>query len=141
MKKLFKIVCHNTPEEIQEYTRQINERDYNILAFLDMRNVPDDDINDGLDINDTDGYLICDDEIIEVCKTFMTRFGMKYSIADISADVIKMDINFTSTVPSFKEKLHTIYKKYFTINDVLDKINEHGMDSLNEFDTNLLINN
>ena len=64
------------------------------------------------------------DEYIDFMISIFKKYNIKFSITDVTAQFVKTNI--------FKIKSYVLSN--VTVNDILDKINKSGMESLNEID-------
>lgn len=86
-------------------------------------------------IEDNGTYIIglFDNEYINLINFLFNKYQIKFSITDITSQFI----NTTPFANMFKSKEDQIKSFIFnnmSVNDVLDKINTSGMESLNEID-------
>ena len=81
-------------------------------------------------LEDTGSYIIglFTDEYISMLTSIFRKYNIKFSITDVTAQFVKTNI--------FKIKSYVFSN--VTIDDVLDKINKSGMESLNEIDYMIL---
>jgi len=152
---VFQLELLNSLEEIEQITDNIE----NILTLDEIRTIEDNVI--AADLSKTKDYIIVNQSFIEQFKQLMSKCGLKFKMTNIINDVwnmnnIKEFINlfgdedpnpeltqqfFPGIQTNFdkvNEILKVVVESQFTLNDVLDKINEQGIDSLNELNKYIL---
>jgi hypothetical protein len=67
---------------------------------------------------------------------FLRQKDIEFRYEEISDDVLNGNISFKGT--SFEEEVDEFIKENLTVDHILDKINNLGIDSLTEFDRNIL---
>jgi len=77
-------------------------------------------------LEDKGSYVIglFTDEYIDILTSIFRKYNIKFSITDVTAQFVKTNI--------FKIKSYVF--DTVSVDDVLDKINKSGMESLNEID-------
>lgn len=151
----FQLELLNSEEEIKDITDRVES----ILTLEEVMAIESNVI--AADISPTMDYIIIQKSFIETFKQFMNKCGFKMQITDLTNQIwnsnnVKEFISlFGSEDPNLEltkqffpglqgnfEKVNEILKvvveSQFTLNDVLDKINEQGIDSLNELNKYIL---
>lgn len=152
---VFQLDLLNSLEEIE----QINNNIENILTsdeiiFIDTNVI-------AADLSKTKDYIIINQSFIEQFKQLMDKCGFKIQMTNIINDVWNMN-NIKEFISLFGEEdpnpeltqqffpglqttfdkvnqiLKVIIESQFTLDNVLDKINEQGIDSLNELNKYIL---
>ena len=72
------------------------------------------------------------DEYIGIMTSIFKKYGIKYKITDVTSQYVKTSI--ISMFKSQEERIKSFVIDNISIDDVLDKISNSGMDSLNEMD-------
>lgn len=73
------------------------------------------------------------DEYIDVVVSIFRKYDIKYSITDMTSE-FKNSAPLTKIFKSKESQIKSFVFKNVTVDDVLDKINRSGMESLNEID-------
>jgi hypothetical protein len=74
---------------------------------------------------------------IQILIDIMEKYNMTYTLNDVTSEYINNTINFNNFLdqyPDQKDDIKLFMISCMTIDDVLDKINEFGIESLNEVD-------
>ena len=152
---VFQLELLNSLEEIEQITDNVE----NILTLDEIVSIENNVI--AADVSKIKDYIIINQSFIEQFKQLMSKCGLKFKMTNIINDVWNMnnikefislfgdeDLNPELTQQFFPglqgnfEKINEILKvvveSQFTLNDVLDKINEQGIDSLNELNKYIL---
>lgn len=91
-------------------------------------------------------FGIMADSYKERLETFFRKYSIPYTVCDISKDALfdnPIDFSYQDNLGNdisneLKTFVFNFKKNYITQDDVLDKILEKGMDSLTDFDKNIL---
>lgn len=152
---VFQLDLLNSLEEIE----QINNNIENILSPDEITLIDTNII--AADLSKTKDYIIINQSFIEQFKQLMDKCGFKIQMTNIINDVwnmnnIKEFINLfgeedpnpeltqevfpglQTTFDKVNQILKVMIESQFALNDVLDKINEQGIDSLNELNKYIL---
>lgn len=114
----------------------------------------------GYDISDSISYLFVRKQLLPKIKNILTSIDHKFTIKDVTDEFWEMDdltdffnkfmgdddVEFTKQhFPEFisdRDKVRNIlrlsFEKKYNVDNVLDKINEKGLNSLNEFNEYIL---
>ena len=78
---------------------------------------------------------------IQILIDIMEKYNMTYTLNDVTSEYISNTTNFNNFLdqyPDQKDDIKLFMINCMTIDDVLDKINEFGIESLNEVDKVIL---
>ena len=78
---------------------------------------------------------------IQILIDIMEKYNMTYTLNDVTSEYISNITNFNNFLdqyPDQKDDIKLFMINCMTIDDVLDKINEFGIESLNEVDKVIL---
>ena len=79
-------------------------------------------------------------ESLESYTKMMKGLNLIFTFDEVDWDLFLGNFNLVDPTPEFYSLMDQYIKKVFTVNDVLDKINLKGIDSLNESDKLILKN-
>jgi hypothetical protein len=134
----FQLDLLNSIEEIETITDNVE----NILTLDEIMLIENNVIS--ADVSKTKDYIIINQSFIEQFKQLMIKCGFKMQITDLTNQIWNSN-NIEEFVKLFENKnekvdeiLKVVVESQFTINDVLDKISEKGIDSLNELNKYIL---
>lgn len=77
-------------------------------------------------------------ESLESYNKMMKNLELIFSFQEVDWDLFLGNFNLLDPTPEFLSLMEQYINKVFTVNDVLDKINLKGIDSLNESDKLIL---
>jgi hypothetical protein len=151
------MIALNTEEELDEIRRNISE--------LDIDNKLVDDFVE-IEISDVEVILFISKNDLVTTNKELTNVGIKFKMTNIINEFFEMDNlnelllkldndddldesekdmvkDFFPNHKTQREKaisiIKSVFENNFTTDDVLDRINSKGIDSLNEFHKNILI--
>jgi hypothetical protein len=134
----FQLELLNSLEEIETITDNVE----NILTLGEIISIENNVIS--ADVSKTKDYVIINQSFIEQFKQLMIKCGFKMQITDLtnqiwnSNDIGEFVKLFENKNEKVDEILKVVVESQFTVNDVLDKISEKGIDSLNELNKYIL---
>lgn len=125
----------NTPEEIKEITENLIPA--SDPRFSEFNNNFDflEDIQ-GIDIDDTKTMIFTDNESLRKFLTYSSILGYKYKVIRADEKLFRNQLDMSNAGQHLKDMIHEFITKHFSINDVLDKMNE-GL-QLTEYDFQIL---
>lgn len=85
-------------------------------------------------------YALMDELDVANMNEVSAIVGFRYELIDVTKEAINGEIEELKTYETLKELIENFLRKNLTINMVLDKINEKGIDSLNDVDREILNN-
>jgi NAD(P)H-nitrite reductase large subunit len=130
-------------------------KEYNNMNVEDKKKLSTINISSLIDIDDESGYecyIICEDKDIEKYKKILNSNKILYICDNISQKVISGEITLEKYI---KQKLDSINKKFYkefikninmfitnnlTLDNILDKISDSGIKSLNKLEKKYLKN-
>jgi hypothetical protein len=140
MKKLFKVKALNTKEEVKKINEIVGNREYCLSEYSEFK--------DDLDLFDTISCIEIEKDIEYVYITtyeimtrvalFMVKMGYKLEIFEVTKDIFENRIDLSFATEEQNSEVENIIFENFDSNDVLDKINEVGIDSLSNIDRKIL---
>ena len=81
-------------------------------------------------------FIITSRSIFTRLVLFLRQKEIEFQYEEITDDVLNGDIHFKGTL--FESDVEDFIKENLTVDHVLDKINKFGIESLTEFDRNIL---
>lgn len=84
-------------------------------------------------------FIITTRDVLVKIILFLRQNQIDFSYEDISDEVLFGQMSFESV--EFQEGINDFIRKNITIDTVLDKINQYGIENLSEFDKKFLDNN
>jgi hypothetical protein len=81
-------------------------------------------------------FIITSRSIFTRLILFLRQKEIEFQYEEITDDVLNGDIHFKGTL--FESDVEDFIKENLTVDHVLDKINKFGIESLTEFDRNIL---
>ena len=124
--KFFKVDSNLTKKQCEVLLESLSSVEIEELESLDI--ISDDIEYDGL----ITSYIICNDYTITKVESFLTRKNVNYNLKDISIDILVGKISLKNT--TFEKQTDKFIEEFLTVDIVLDKINESGVESLTEID-------
>lgn len=117
------------------------ENDFEHPFYNDISNCVDKEENKYLGFTDNDDVFVrLNDYKVSIISDVFTKHGFEFEILDVTEEVIKGNIQ--KEYPEVEALTPQIFEDFrhenTTIDDVLDKINETGIDSLDEIDKMIL---
>lgn len=93
--------------------------------------------NSTSDLNDEQYWdiLLLDNEVLFYLENMLVKYGIVYTITDITDQYIKKSKKLEK---DFIEKIDNYVEKLYDIDQILDRINEVGLDKINKFELNYL---
>ncbi len=138
MKRLFKLYCKNSKEDIDLFEKKIDNKQVDPAVYLKHQDISNEDIDNSLVISDNLFYIVTDEKTIAFIKDFNKESKLDTKIIDVTNNAIDLNLNLENANPVFIDSLLDIYKKIYTKDDILDKILESGIDSLSIVDKKIL---
>jgi hypothetical protein len=155
---IVKLVLHyETQEEIEEFSKTHTET----LSETEIQNFCDNCVD--IEIDERTSFIITNRNYLPRLKEIFSDYNFKHTFSDASLELFqKNDVNdiislleskytfdvidelsFDNSIIQENEmldRIKLIFKKQFTVDDVLDRINEHGVNSLNQLHKEILSN-
>jgi hypothetical protein len=135
---IFQLELLNSLEEIEQITDNVE----NILTLGEIMSIENNVIS--ADVSKTKDYIIINQSFIEQFEQLMIKCGFEMQMTDLttqiwdSNDIEEFVKLFEGKNEKVDEILKVVAESQFTVNDVLDKISEKGIDSLNELNKYIL---
>lgn len=153
---IIRVVALNTEEELDEIRRNTSE--------IDVENKLVDDFVE-IEISDFEAILFISKNDLITMNKELTNVGVKYKVINIINELFEMDNiddlllkldndddldelekdmvkdffpNFKTPREKAKNIIKSVFENNYTTDDVLDRINSKGFESLNEFHKNIL---
>lgn len=129
--RIYKITTDLT-EESDRYLKSIltREEEKTIFRYFEDGNISYDVITNNL----VTSYLMCTDNVLEYVISLCYKYEVKFNVIDITNDFLMGSIKIDD------KDFQNYLKENLNIDLILDKINQLGIDSLNEFDKKILNN-
>ncbi len=119
------------PEEVEEMCKLFSKEEFDFLNTIN-----DDFFNlDIITSNTFFTYLFIDADTLKKLTNLYEKRKISFYVLDVT-DNYKLDTNINK---QFKRELDEFIANTWTCDDVLDKINEFGIESLTEQDKKILI--
>jgi hypothetical protein len=141
--KFYKLTSPHNQDEINEIIMSMSsaEVDYitSIYAIISMVEYTDENGNECM-------FAILDDFLISKISSVYNKYSLKFKIYDLTKEIIfdnKIKINYKNQYnKSVKNRISDLINEFkmnwITKDDILDKILEKGITSLNDFDYKIL---
>jgi len=127
MKNVYKISTNLTKEQNDKFTKNLTLDDLDLLETINL-----DQMIDVIENEFIVSYVICTELDLEKLKTFLYKYKVLFEVENITKKFLK----------GHEKVDDEIFLKYLehnlTINDVLDKISEIGIESLTDIDKKIL---
>lgn len=93
--------------------------------------------NSTSDLNDEQYWdiLLLDNEVLFYLENMLVKYGIVYIITDITDQYIKKSKKLEK---DFIEEIDNYVEKLYDVDQILDRINEVGLDKINKFELNYL---
>lgn len=93
--------------------------------------------NSTSDLNDEQYWdiLLLDNEVLFYLENMLVKYGIVYIITDITDQYIKKSKKLKK---DFIEEIDNYVEKIYDVDQILDRINEVGLDKINKFELNYL---
>jgi hypothetical protein len=93
--------------------------------------------NSTSDLNDEQYWdiLLLDNEVLFYLENMLVKYGIVYTITDITDQYIKKSKKLEK---DFIEEIDNYVEKLYDVDQILDRINEVGLDKINKFELNYL---
>lgn len=138
MKRPYKIITLNSIEESKAIEAKVDNKDYNPADFMEFNSDLDMlDKAEAFEISDTESIYFLDEADLGKLTAFLTKMGYEIQVSDATDEIF---YNKISIPTKYKAVISEYIVDNFSVNDVLDKMNEVGYDCITEFDKLILKN-
>jgi len=128
--KFFRLDTKLTKSDCEKLLDSLSAIEIEELSSLDI-------ISEDIEYNGyVSSYIICNDYTIAKCENFLSQKGIDFIKNEISQEILTGKISLKNT--PFEIQTEKYIEQFLTIDVVLDKINQFGIDSLTELDKNCL---
>lgn len=124
-----------------KFTKLINIEDEKHPIYNDFTNCLNPDEQKYLGFADNEDIFIrLVDYKVSLVSNIFTKYGFEFDVIDVTSSVIKGDIQ--KEYPEVEKLTPYLFEDFridtTSVDDILDKINEKGMDSLDNIDKKIL---
>lgn len=130
-----------------EFPQELIDRGGNVLSKEERNLMREFDENlQYIELEDDDNWIdptigIFSEEFLDFIKSMCEKYEVKYKITDITDDHIYSSSAFEEFLNKYSDKkkdieIYILYNT--TVDDILDKINKFGIDSMTEIDKKIL---
>lgn len=134
MKKAYMFKSLEQLDILNEKLEKMINNPINYFNFYDVK-IED---NYGIDIDDYSFIYLIEDDKLERLLAKFKDVGLDFECFEANKILFNNVVDFNELTNESKENFFSYYKKHFDNDDILDKINERGIKSLNEFDKLIL---
>lgn len=122
-------------------TKKESEDIYKNLTYDEIEDIESFNMNAcDVEINGVmSSFIITTRDVLVKIILFLRQNQIDFSYEDISDEVLFGQMSFESV--EFQESINDFIRENITIDTVLDKINQYGIENLSEFDKKFLDNN